>query len=162
MVNFEIFTGKHHLLPRTQHVNLFGKIMDELQNLDSEFIDYYKLTKTRFDNFKLDVSSSYQGDHLENNRRMVFRMNYMYKLKKDTEDMKADILEIFSSIQGEGLRIGERQIFIRFHGCNLNCAYCDVDMSKDPDKMDIKGVLEKIDILNLNRIHNTIAITLEN
>jgi len=37
----------------------------------------------------------------------------------------ANIIEIFSSIQGEGPYIGCRQIFIRFAGCNLSCNYCD-------------------------------------
>lgn len=44
--------------------------------------------------------------------------------------MKAPIIEIFSSFQGEGLLIGERQIFVRFAGCNLNCNYCDTVNSK--------------------------------
>lgn len=38
---------------------------------------------------------------------------------------EAQICEIFSSIQGEGLYLGERQTFIRFAGCNLSCQYCD-------------------------------------
>lgn len=38
---------------------------------------------------------------------------------------EAQINEIFSSIQGEGLYVGERQIFVRFSGCNLTCQYCD-------------------------------------
>ena len=42
----------------------------------------------------------------------------------------AYISEIFSSIQGEGLYIGERQLFIRFCGCNLNCDFCDTDFQK--------------------------------
>src|SRR3989338_7588938 len=37
----------------------------------------------------------------------------------------AHLFELFSSIQGEGLHVGERQIFIRFAGCNLTCQYCD-------------------------------------
>ena len=40
---------------------------------------------------------------------------------------RAKIKEIFSSIQGEGLYIGCKQIFIRFCACNLNCYYCDTD-----------------------------------
>ena len=39
--------------------------------------------------------------------------------------MKAAISEIFVSIQGEGLYCGQKQVFLRFAGCNLNCSYCD-------------------------------------
>ena len=39
--------------------------------------------------------------------------------------MKGKISEIFESIQGEGLYVGERQIFVRFYGCNLQCKFCD-------------------------------------
>lgn len=35
------------------------------------------------------------------------------------------LCEVFASFQGEGLYVGERQIFIRFAGCNLSCQYCD-------------------------------------
>jgi organic radical activating enzyme len=37
----------------------------------------------------------------------------------------AQLIEVFSSIQGEGLHVGCRQIFIRMAGCNLACKYCD-------------------------------------
>ena len=37
----------------------------------------------------------------------------------------ACIDEIFSSVQGEGPRIGERHIFVRFQGCDIRCRYCD-------------------------------------
>lgn len=38
---------------------------------------------------------------------------------------ESQLSELFSSIQGEGLYVGERQIFVRFAGCNLTCQYCD-------------------------------------
>ena len=33
--------------------------------------------------------------------------------------------EIFKSIEGEGLRTGLAAVFVRLHGCNLRCSYCD-------------------------------------
>jgi organic radical activating enzyme len=39
--------------------------------------------------------------------------------------MKAKIMEIFPSLQGEGPYTGARQIFIRFWGCALQCGWCD-------------------------------------
>ena len=35
------------------------------------------------------------------------------------------IVEIFDSIDGEGLRAGKTATFIRLAGCNLRCSYCD-------------------------------------
>lgn len=40
----------------------------------------------------------------------------------------ANFLEVFSSIQGEGVLVGRRQIFIRFIGCNLACNFCDTNL----------------------------------
>jgi len=44
--------------------------------------------------------------------------------------IESNIIEIFSSIQGEGQYVGYRQIFVRFSGCNLKCAYCDTKFRK--------------------------------
>jgi len=41
--------------------------------------------------------------------------------------------EVFSSAQGEGLYVGCRQVFVRFAGCNLRCAYCDTPASRKPE-----------------------------
>lgn len=35
------------------------------------------------------------------------------------------VVEIFDSIDGEGLRTGQTATFIRLAGCNLRCSYCD-------------------------------------
>ena len=43
--------------------------------------------------------------------------------------MKARIIEIFASVQGEGLWLGRPQVFVRFHGCKLKCTYCDTPLT---------------------------------
>lgn len=42
----------------------------------------------------------------------------------------APFIEIFNSIQGEGLWIGRRQTFLRFEACNLDCRYCDTPINQ--------------------------------
>lgn len=42
----------------------------------------------------------------------------------------ANLIEIFSSIQGEGKYVGCRQLFVRFAGCNVSCKYCDTMESR--------------------------------
>jgi organic radical activating enzyme len=39
--------------------------------------------------------------------------------------LTASLIEIFSAIQGEGLNVGTRQLFIRFALCDLRCHFCD-------------------------------------
>jgi len=42
----------------------------------------------------------------------------------------AGLIEIFTSIQGEGRYAGVKQLFIRFAGCNLACGFCDTPSSR--------------------------------
>ena len=39
--------------------------------------------------------------------------------------LTARLVEVFSAIQGEGLNVGTRQLFIRFALCDLRCHFCD-------------------------------------
>lgn len=43
---------------------------------------------------------------------------------------KANVNEVFNSIQGEGPYVGSRQVFVRFQGCPLSCVYCDSTSAK--------------------------------
>lgn len=47
-------------------------------------------------------------------------------------NQRADLVEMFSSVQGEGILVGRRQLFLRFSGCNLNCSYCDTPFLPQP------------------------------
>ena len=37
----------------------------------------------------------------------------------------ANLVEIFSSVQGEGIHVGSTTLFVRFGGCDLRCRWCD-------------------------------------
>jgi 7-carboxy-7-deazaguanine synthase len=71
--------------------------------------------------------------------------------------METHVNEVFSSIQGEGLLIGRRQIFVRFSGCNLNCNYCDTLESRDHlygDLISIKKLYTEIENLLTPDFHS--------
>ena len=55
----------------------------------------------------------------------------------------ARITEIFSSLQGEGPRMGERHIFIRFESCHMACAYCD-EVGKNGREMSLPEILLEV------------------
>lgn len=43
----------------------------------------------------------------------------------------APVMEVFASFQGEGLYVGEPQVFLRLAGCPLRCRWCDTPGSWD-------------------------------
>ncbi|MFB1007957.1 MAG: 7-carboxy-7-deazaguanine synthase QueE [Sulfurospirillum sp.] len=55
------------------------------------------------------------------------------------------VVEIFYSIQGEGTQVGVPSIFIRLHGCNLSCGFCDELLHKgEYESLSFDEVLERI------------------
>lgn len=65
------------------------------------------------------------------------------------------VMEIFKTIQGEGVDIGRETIFLRLYGCNLSCVWCDTAHSWDKDlfyegiykqytSLDITSVIEEL------------------
>jgi len=44
----------------------------------------------------------------------------------------ANLVEIFSSIQGEGPELGAATLFVRFGGCDLRCRWCDSAHTWEP------------------------------
>jgi organic radical activating enzyme len=91
----------------------------------------------------------------------------------------APVIEVFSSFQGEGPRVGERQVFVRFAGCDLRCAFCDTPDSypvprearveRAPDAEDEEGIENPVSpeallaaVLRLDRprgLHRAVTIT---
>lgn len=91
---------------------------------------------------------------------------------------KARLIEVFSAIQGEGLNVGMRQIFIRFAICDLRCHFCDSShtwgapptctIEKTPGRRDfelhsnpvtIETLLEWVDRQNKPGLHDCITLT---
>lgn len=91
---------------------------------------------------------------------------------------KARLIEIFSAIQGEGLNVGTRQIFIRFALCDLRCDFCDSahtwsvpstcqieqtpgwrDFETHPNPVEMSDLLEWVVRQNQPGLHDSISLT---
>lgn len=90
----------------------------------------------------------------------------------------ARLIEVFSAIQGEGLNVGTRQIFIRFALCDLRCHFCDsahtwvapanCQVEKTPGLRDFEihsnpvplhTLMEWVERQNLPGLHDSISLT---
>lgn len=74
--------------------------------------------------------------------------------------VKADIVDIFSSIQGEGVFLGARQIFVRFKECNLKCVYCDEPRDGKSTEYAPIELLSEVKYIELAKgPHHSVSIT---
>jgi|SRR3712207_4019007 len=60
--------------------------------------------------------------------------------------MSINVTEIMSSLQGEGKYAGYPTTFIRLHGCNLNCTFCDTKYANEGKKrkMSVSKILSEV------------------
>lgn len=90
----------------------------------------------------------------------------------------AKLVEVFSAIQGEGLNVGTRQIFVRFALCDLRCYFCDSahtwtipdtcqiertpglrDFETHPNPVSLDDLLNWVERQNQPRLHDSISLT---
>jgi len=88
----------------------------------------------------------------------------------------ASLYEVFSSVQGEATRVGERHLFVRLAGCDLECSFCDTPASRripsrariflpggvgeEPNPVDVERLLEWVARLDAEAgPHHALAIT---
>ncbi|BAY07349.1 7-carboxy-7-deazaguanine synthase QueE [Calothrix sp. NIES-2098] len=97
---------------------------------------------------------------------------------KTTVKPTARLIEVFSAIQGEGLNVGTRQIFVRFALCDLRCHFCDSahtwnapstckiertpglrDFEVHSNPVPLPILLEWVERQNLPSLHDSISLT---
>jgi 7-carboxy-7-deazaguanine synthase len=90
----------------------------------------------------------------------------------------APLVEVFSAIQGEGLNVGTRQLFVRLGGCDLRCHYCDSahtwraqdtcrvevtpgqrDFEVYPNPVDVSQLIAWVARQNIHRLHDSLSLT---
>lgn len=90
----------------------------------------------------------------------------------------ARLIEVFSAIQGEGLNVGTRQIFIRFAFCDLRCHFCDSahtwiapdtcrieqtpgyrDFKICPNPISLPMLIQWVEKQNIPCLHDSISLT---
>jgi len=88
------------------------------------------------------------------------------------------IVELFSGIQGEGIHVGRRHLFLRLAGCGFGCACCDQPEAREapfsamierhpgrrdfqvwPSIMRPQDLAERIGVLSRRLPHHALAVT---
>lgn len=99
-------------------------------------------------------------------------------MNSDSSSIQSELIEIYSSIQGEGSIVGLRQIFLRYGLCDVVCQYCDTplchvenktyrlertaaqrDFVELPNPATPQSILDAISGLNATARHHSVALT---
>lgn len=77
-----------------------------------------------------------------------------------TNTVSAPITEVFSSIQGESVFVGAKQIFVRFKGCNMSCAFCDESRKVTAREYSSRDLMDEISRLeSISGPHHSVSLT---
>ncbi|MCC7433212.1 MAG: 7-carboxy-7-deazaguanine synthase QueE [Methanoregulaceae archaeon] len=71
--------------------------------------------------------------------------------------MNLRIAEIFTSIQGEGERLGVPSVFVRISGCNLRCRWCDTPYASWNPEGPVRAVAEIIDEVSAAGVRDVVV-----
>jgi 7-carboxy-7-deazaguanine synthase len=73
------------------------------------------------------------------------RMNSFNLPSKDIwRHWKLPMVEIFETVEGEGLQAGYPTVFVRVFHCNLRCTWCDTTYSYAPAKPEFEATIDEI------------------
>jgi 7-carboxy-7-deazaguanine synthase len=69
--------------------------------------------------------------------------------------MKIPMVEIFQTVEGEGLRAGFPTTFVRIFNCNLRCTWCDTTYSYAPAKPEFFATIDEIaeQVMKFGNVH---------
>lgn len=77
-------------------------------------------------------------------------------MQKENQKVSFKVVEMFESVDGEGSTVGCITTFLRLHGCNLACPYCDTKYSwngcKEYIEMEMEAILDKLDSYGHKRV----------
>lgn len=77
------------------------------------------------------------------------------------DGLSLDVVEIFSTLQGEGPNVGHPSVFIRLGGCNLACDFCDTEF-ENFSAQPLDDIIKQIDATSCEgekRVRHLVVIT---
>lgn len=74
--------------------------------------------------------------------------NKILKQVHNDNGLDLNVFAIWHTLQGEGPWQGRPAMFIRLHGCNLKCWFCDTDFESENSVLSIKQIAEQLEFYN--------------